>query len=493
MNANKSITANTSVAPPPTYTLSETSPNGSVTFSPAGPTYPAGSVVTVTSVPASGYTFTGWGGDLTGTANPTTITMNANKSIAANTTAVAPVYYTLSETSPNGTVSFSPAGPTYTAGTVVTVTSLPVSGYVFTGWGGDLSGTSNPATITMNANKSITANTIASGGEALPWLVNFELPNGTTSQGPPTTWAATRGGLFRVAGNRLEVNGSGGEGVFTSGVINIGGASVNVSLDVLGGGGLDSGDYVRFYTKINGGTETLVTQVSGAQTSLATWTSNGITGSTLQIVIRTSVSAADEFYYLDNLSVGSVPIPWLTAKIGAGLGGSANFTNSISTWTIAGSGSDIGGAADDFRYVYQGAQADCSVTARVASLVSSGSIDPWAKAGVMIRESTQANSRCVALCVTPGNGIVFQSRSTTGGTMAINTTAASQTAPKWLRLTRTGDSFTAFRSDDNSSWTQLGVPQTVFMTQAVIQGMAVSSRNNNTLVTGSFESVAPAP
>jgi len=40
--------------------------------------------VTVTAVPAAGWQFDGWSGDLSGTANPTTITMNANKSVTAN-------------------------------------------------------------------------------------------------------------------------------------------------------------------------------------------------------------------------------------------------------------------------------------------------------------------------------------------------------------------------------------------------------------------------
>ena len=37
------------------------------------------------------------------------------------------------------------------------LTAVPASGYVFSGWGGDASGTTNPLTVTMNANKSITA------------------------------------------------------------------------------------------------------------------------------------------------------------------------------------------------------------------------------------------------------------------------------------------------------------------------------------------------
>ena len=98
----------------------------------------------------------------------------------------------------------------------------------------------------MNENKSVTANFIVASGEPLPWMVNFNgLATGTTSQGWPTSWTATRGGTFRVSGDRLEVNGSGGEGVFTTGVINISGRTVNLSLGVQGAGGLDARDYVQ--------------------------------------------------------------------------------------------------------------------------------------------------------------------------------------------------------------------------------------------------------
>jgi hypothetical protein len=159
----------------------------------------------------------------------------------------------------------------------------------------------------MTDNKSLTANFTVAIGEPLPWAVNFNgLATGTTSQGWPTSWTATRGGPFRVVNDRLEINGAGGEGVFTSGVINIAGRTVNLSVLVQGSGGLDAGDYVRLYTKINGGAETLVRQLSGVVTT-TNWTVNGLTGNTLQVVVRTLVTANDEFYFLDNLTVTNLP------------------------------------------------------------------------------------------------------------------------------------------------------------------------------------------
>jgi uncharacterized repeat protein (TIGR02543 family) len=83
--------------------------------------------------------------------------MNANKSV----TAVFIAQYTLTvAASPpgGGTVALSPSGGTYASGTVVTLTATAASGYAFDSWSGDASGATNPATVTMDANKSVTAN-----------------------------------------------------------------------------------------------------------------------------------------------------------------------------------------------------------------------------------------------------------------------------------------------------------------------------------------------
>jgi uncharacterized repeat protein (TIGR02543 family) len=59
-----------------------------------------------------------------------------------------------------GTVTLNPIGGTYEAGTVVTLTATPDSNYTFTGWSGDLSGSTNPTTITMDSNKTFSVSFI---------------------------------------------------------------------------------------------------------------------------------------------------------------------------------------------------------------------------------------------------------------------------------------------------------------------------------------------
>ena len=114
-----------------------------------------GDVVTLTATPAAGYTFAGWSGDLTGSTNPATVTMNAGKTITASFTQDN---YTLSiNTTGSGAVAKSPDQATYLYGDVVTLTATPVAGYTFAGWSGALSGSANPATLTMSGNRTVTA------------------------------------------------------------------------------------------------------------------------------------------------------------------------------------------------------------------------------------------------------------------------------------------------------------------------------------------------
>ncbi|MDX9948145.1 MAG: DNRLRE domain-containing protein [Bacteroidales bacterium] len=72
-------------------------------------------------------------------------------------------YYTLSvETGSNGRIELSPPGGSYSAGTLVTLTASPNEGYAFDGWSGDLSGSDNPAVMTINSNLWVRAGFVGS-------------------------------------------------------------------------------------------------------------------------------------------------------------------------------------------------------------------------------------------------------------------------------------------------------------------------------------------
>ncbi|MGQ7947651.1 InlB B-repeat-containing protein [Flavobacterium sp. WC2509] len=129
---------------------------GTITSNPNNATYNAGTVVTLTAIPATDYAFVSWSNGAT-TAT-TTVTMDANKTITANFKSTLPAAYILTTTaspSNGGTISINPSKATYTEGEIVTLTATPASGYVFTKWSNEI--TTATTTITMNSDKTVSA------------------------------------------------------------------------------------------------------------------------------------------------------------------------------------------------------------------------------------------------------------------------------------------------------------------------------------------------
>jgi RHS repeat-associated protein len=166
---------------------------------------------------------------------------------------------------------------------------------------------------------------------------------------------------------------------------------------------------------------------------------------------------------------------WSTADIGSvGYTGSSSVNNGV--WSLAGSGTDIWDTVDAFRYTYRTLHGDGSIIARITSLDYT---DSWAKAGVMIRESLNANSKHTMVCVTPGQGVSFQRRTTTGG-YSDHTTTGGPTAPYWVKLVRIGDAFSGYVSSDGTSWTLQG-SVTISMNSDVYIGLETTAHNNGAL------------
>jgi F5/8 type C domain/Secretion system C-terminal sorting domain len=178
-----------------------------------------------------------------------------------------------------------------------------------------------------------------------------------------------------------------------------------------------------------------------------------------------------------------LPTRWSTDDVGnVGVAGSACYNTEFFVYTVNGSGTDIGGTADAFRFAYVTVVGDDQIVAHIAAQDNS---DPDNKAGIMIRESTDDDARNVFVGVTSGQGAVFQYRTSTGGnTTVVN--VAGIAAPYWVELIKIGSTYAAYLSPDGINWTEIGspvVPGFGANGTGSFAGFAVTSHNNTVLST----------
>ena len=175
---------------------------------------------------------------------------------------------------------------------------------------------------------------------------------------------------------------------------------------------------------------------------------------------------------------------WSSGDIGA-VAAAGSYSQSGGTFTVEGSGADIWNNADAFQFVSQPLSGDGSITARV---VSQSNTNGWAKAGVMFRETLAPGATDAYAVITPSNGAVFQARPTTNAESIDITYGPIVQAPYWLRVVRTGNTFSAYLSPNGNTWTSLGVTSVTMASQAYV-GLAVSSHDNGTLSSAVFDNV----
>ena len=156
------------------------------------------------------------------------------------------------------------------------------------------------------------------------------------------------------------------------------------------------------------------------------------------------------------------------------------------TYTLTAGGTDIWGAADQFHFAATRLTGDGVVVARVLGLTDT---DPWAKAGVMFRETLAADARDAYVTVTPRHRAEFLYRADPGAAAAAAGPpggTAVTALPTWVKAVRQGDTFTGFWSADGVAWHALGPAVTVDMADTVYVGLAASSHNAGALTTATF-------
>jgi hypothetical protein len=143
------------------------------------------------------------------------------------------------------------------------------------------------------------------------------------------------------------------------------------------------------------------------------------------------------------------------------------------TYTMTATGTDIWESSDEFHFAYKELTGVGSVIAKIESVEQT---DAWAKAGVMIRNSLDAEARHAMVVVTPAQGVSFQRRTITGSASA-ETTEADITAPQWVKIERDlSGNFIGSYSADGVSWTQIGV-DSINMNATTYVGLVVTAHN----------------
>ena len=181
------------------------------------------------------------------------------------------------------------------------------------------------------------------------------------------------------------------------------------------------------------------------------------------------------------------PTPWQSQDVGAvaGAGTTGWAATNGGTFTTVANGGDIWNAGDLMRFTSMALVGDGTIVARVATQEDTG---PWAKAGVMIRESPAAGAKDAFMLVSAENGTAFQYRSATNGATTQAGNVTGSVAPYWVKLTRVGNVFTGYASTDGVTWVQAGTA-TVAMGAQVYVGLAADSYTTTTLNRTTFDNV----
>jgi pimeloyl-ACP methyl ester carboxylesterase/regulation of enolase protein 1 (concanavalin A-like superfamily) len=259
-----------------------------------------------------------------------------------------------------------------------------------------------------------------------------------------------------------------------------------------GTGSTDADGTISAYawSKISGPTQYSIANAGAATTGISNLV-QGVYSFQLTVTDNGGASSADTINVTVNPNTqpvcGPVPAGISSADVyvsilglGAIANGSTCFTNP-GTYTVKGAG-DLSSSSDKFRFVYRTLSGNGSMTVKITS---QDEVNALNKAGLMFRESMNNGSPYAFMGLTSGDGAYLQSQAP--GLLGLFTTvsttrygAGTVKAPYYVKLTRSGSTFTGAVSADGISWTTVG-SKTVSMNSSVYVGLAVCSRSNTTL------------
>lgn len=241
-----------------------------------------------------------------------------------------------------------------------------------------------------------------------------------------------------------------------------------------------------------GGPYTTVT--TGAGTSFLNYRDSELSGGTTYYYVVSAVNhvgAGADSTEASAATLDALPFPWASADVGY-LTTPSQATFSGDTFTLKAAGLVIGGPRDSFGFIYQNMTGDGSITARFASLSNYSQLNTVC---LMMRETSAGGSKAVCTIRNGDTNVFVSSRPNTNGGFSSTPGITGAAPPRWLRLTRVGNTFTGYTSADGTNWTQLASAN-VTMNSDIMAGIAMTSRNNAVLDTATFDNVkvgAPVP
>lgn len=201
---------------------------------------------------------------------------------------------------------------------------------------------------------------------------------------------------------------------------------------------------------INDGTVVTITPTADTGYVFTGWSGDAACG-TGTAAISTTINDDLNCTATFEVDCGSLPALWSNSDVGnPSTNGNTCYQNG--TFTVDGAGEQIWNGSDEFQYAYRELTGDGYIIARIASQQNTGQS---AKAGVMIRENLNGNSRYAFTAIRPSQGTRFQYREepyATPGSINNN----GYTVPIWVKLERLGNTFTSYRSSDGITWIEIG-------------------------------------
>lgn len=180
-----------------------------------------------------------------------------------------------------------------------------------------------------------------------------------------------------------------------------------------------------------------------------------------------------------------VPYPPVQAPYRTFTSTEGSFGQSGEQFQIVGDGTDTYGSSNEYSAIYLPGAESSGTVARV-QVTGQQETSDWAKAGIMVRNDITASGTSpgyLIVAVTPGHGYVVQWDSDGNGTLDSNSAPPDQgtgTAkyPSWLKLTRSGSSYTGWYSTDGTTWTEIATVDVPGVAATQDVGMFMTSHNS---------------